>query len=745
MTKQTPQLPAVTTPSLWLTASQLAGCCSDVPSTKRRTQDWLEKASIPSRPRVGRGGGLEYDTRFLPPAVQAALATKNIAAHARKQSVAAEIAPKTTALSIPTPPPTPIAHSDKDKAVADARMALIRAVLDIEHAHGIKKAYQIVSLQIATNSSTQQLITAAALANQRPRKGQPSISPRALENWLSIYREQGWGGLLPTPAPAAPSLQLDDDMAQVLALYKTRDARFRKLSAAVKEVMYRNGQPLDAWQALYFRARRVLDKLGQSHEHHTALIKARNSGSDRDAKLPFKRRDAGMLDPLDVFVVDGHTFKAKVRHPDHGAPFAPELTMVLDWSTRLIVGWSVALSENVFAVGDALRHAVAAHGIPAIVYSDNGGGETAKALDCPIDGIMARLGIEHRTGIPGKPQARGVIERSWQTHAINLARKYGTYQGSDVDGGEYRKVAAELAKEQRAIKASEKTGAIVRLTNKLPAWTTFVADVERMVSEYNLTHRHRSLPKTADGKHMTPAEAWASKFKQELQHRPSPTEARELFMPAVIRTAARGEVRLFNQIYAANELMRRDVDGREVSVRYDIHDPTWVRIYTLDGAYVCDALWNANRIDAMPKAVVEMAREKRVKTAIKRREQQIDTALRELRPTVPAAAPLPLVEWADDIAAVTAPQPSETETEKEMQEPAPQREERPVFDTAGERYEWLMRHTDAWTTADQHWLNAYAASDEYTDLHDYYESRGLGYGNTSALKTNPNQHRRKIT
>lgn len=730
MTKQPTQLPAaVTTTPLWLTASQLAGCCAEVPSTKRRTQDWLEKASIPSRPRAGRGGGLEYDTSFLPPAVQAALAVKKVAAHTSNQSITAEIAPKTTAVAIPAPPPAPLAHSDKDKGVADARMTLLRAALDIEHAHGIKKAYQIISLQVATGAADPSLMAAARTANQKARKGHPSISPRALEGWMSIYRESGWAGLLPTPTVATPAtIRLDDDVAQVLALYQSRDAKFRKLSGAVKSVIAHH----DDFQSLYSRARRALDKLGQSHEHHTALIKARHSGSERDALLPFKRRDSSMLEPLDVFVVDGHTFKAKVRHPDHGAPFAPELTLVLDWATRMIVGWSVSLSENVIAVGDALRHAVTAHGIPAIVYSDNGAGETAKSLDCPVVGIMARLGIDHRTGIPGKPQARGVIERSWQTHAIQLARTYATFQGSDVEGGEFRKIAAELAKEQRAIKTSAKTGEVVRLSNKIPAWTQFVADTEAMVSAYNLTHRHRGLPKNADGKHMTPAEAWASKFRPELEHKPSPAEARELFMPALIRTARRGEVTLFNQTYFANELVRRDVDGRDVSVRYDIHNANWVRIYTLDGVFVCDAQWGGNRIDAMPKAVVEIAREKRVKATIKRREQQIDTALRELQSTLqaPTVDALPFVEVVD------GPTQINQEKEKECQEPAAQQQadvkrQRPIFDTSGDRYEWLMRHKELLTATDQAWMERYAASDEYEELREYYENRGLGYANPS--------------
>jgi putative transposase len=243
------------------------------------------------------------------------------------------------------------------------------------------------------------------------------------------------------------------------------------------------------------------------------------------------------------------------------------------------------LSENVIAVGDALRHAVGNDGIPAIIYSDNGAGETAKQLDCPVTGIIARLGAEHHTGIPGNPQARGLIERSWPTWAIKCARQFGSYQGKDVDSGTLRKVASELAKEQRALKRAEATGEVIQLSNKAPSWKQFIDAVDRAVREYNATHRHRSLPKHTSGphagKHMTPDEAWAAMLDTEHQHMLSPLDLRMLFMPAQLRTAKRGEVQFFNQVYANAELMA--VDGQQVRVHYDIHDPSYVMVYTIDG------------------------------------------------------------------------------------------------------------------------------------------------------------------
>lgn len=708
----------------WLTANELAGL-PGMPNCSKRTREKLTRMGIPSRPRAGRvGGGLEYDGSALPEETRAAIAAKQISTAGSVALAAIDVPAvpsfvSTTVEHVPTVARIP---SQSEKDVADARVRLVNMVHELVHMHGLRNACQLLAARITTGAAGTEAQSIARKANQRARGD--TVSARTLERWVGMHRANGWWGLLPVQETARDLHLVNDDVAAVLGLYQSRDPRFRKLTGAAKEVTRKLGRDFDSWRTLYHRSRRALDKLGKSAKASVALIKARHTGSERDVLLPYKKRDASMLAPLDVFVMDGHTFKAKVRHPDHGAPFAPELTMVLDWSTRMLVGWSASLSENVIAVGDALRHAIGQWGIPAIVYTDNGAGETARIMDCPIDGLMARLGIDHRTGIPGKPQGRGVIERSWQTHAINCARQFGSYQGSDVDGGTYRKVAAELASEQRAIRRAEATGAVVKLNSKAPTWAQFVDAIEVMVREYNTEHRHRALPKREDGKHMTPAEAWAAKFDPSLQHKPTLGELRELFMPAVLRTAKRGQVTLFNQDYQAAELMRRDVDGREVSVRYDIHDPHFVRVYTVDGDFVCDALWNANRIDAMPKPVVQIARERRVATTIKRREQQIETALRELDAPIDVAGTFALPAPAAPV--VKLPLVAEV-TEPDA---IPAATSRPFFDAPSDRYEWLMRNRTEWTAADGTWLRNYVASDDYADLRDYYDGRGMGWNDT---------------
>lgn len=710
---------------MWLSSKHLAGL-DGLPSSEKGTRLWLQRHGVPSRPRNASGGGLEYDCSKLPQTTRAALSAKQIT-EAGSKALAIVDTPAVRSFLPTAAPVAPAAHipSQAEKDLADARIRLVHLVQDLIPMHGLRGACTLLAARIITGEAGEEIRKTARQANQRARGNE--VSARSLERWFGMHREGGWTALLPT-APQAKAPEVADDVAAALGLYHSRDHRFRKLSEAAKEVTRMLARDFDEWHSLYHRTRRVLDKVGQSAEASVALIKSRHTGAQRDAKLPFKRRDTSALEFGDVFVIDGHTFKAKVRHPDHGTPFAPELTAVLDAATRLIVGWSVNLSENVIAVGDALRHAVGQYGVPAILYGDNGAGETAKAMDCPIDGICARLGIDHRLGLPGKPQGHGIIERSWQTHAINAARKFGSYQGKDVDAGTFRKVAAVLAKEQRAIKRAEQTGEVILLTPKLPTWQQFVDGIEVMVHEYNTQHRHRGLPKRADGKHMTPMEALAALGNQSELVMLNQIELRTLFMPAVIRTAKRGQVQFFNQLYQAPDLMRRDIDGREVSVRYDIHNPNYVLIYTLGGEFVCEAQWDANRIDYFPKAVIQMAREKRVSQAVKRRELQIDTALRELGPTVDSTT-LSLPEPSTPF--VTVPSFVETpvsainspSTEVAAQAAAG----RPFFDTPSDRYEWLVRNQEEWTEADSRWLHTYTASDSYADLRDYYEGRGLGW------------------
>ena len=364
------------------------------------------------------------------------------------------------------------------------------------------------------------------------------------------------------------------------------------------------------------------------------------------------------------------------------------------------------------------------------VYSDNGAGQTGKQIDCPYTGIMNRLGIQHETGRPGNPQGRGLIERSWQQTIIECARQFGSYQGSDVDGQRLRKVTAELAKEQRALRRAPASASaeVVKLSPKLPSWKQFMDAVDQAVANYNATHRHRELPERADGLHMTPDEAWDAMLDPALQYKEDPLTLRMMFTPCVQRVAQRGEVVFLNQVYFAPELMQ--VDGKTVRVHYDIRDPRRVWIQNFKNEIICEAKWAANTVDYFPKAVIEMAREKRVQGIVKRRQLQIDTAMRELGTTRDAVVDATVFLPAPGASTALVPsvpgsglQPLELTVSHEDVDAAASTG-RPVFDSPSDRYLWLCEHRDRWNDSDAGWLRDYVASEHYDDFREFYEEPG---------------------
>ncbi|END7973385.1 transposase, partial [Escherichia coli] len=116
--------------------------------------------------------------------------------------------------------------------------------------------------------------------------------------------------------------------------------------------------------------------------------KGRVTGSEYRQLEGFTRRDWSRMPVNYVWIGDGHGMKLKCAHPVHGRPFAPEVTFVIDGGTRFVVGWSLDLAENVFAVAGAIQHGIRHHGKPFLYYSDNGSGETADILDKEIVGIL---------------------------------------------------------------------------------------------------------------------------------------------------------------------------------------------------------------------------------------------------------------------------------------------------------------------------------------------------------------------
>ncbi len=349
----------------------------------------------------------------------------------------------------------------------------------------------------------------------------------------------------------------------------------------------------------------------------------RRTGSHYKQLLSYVKRDWSVLRANDVWIGDGHSLKLKVAHPIHGKPFTPELTMIVDGAGRKVVGWSLALSENAFAVADALRHAISLHGVPAIYYSDNGGGEKNKFLDAEITGMLPRLGIRHETGIAGNPQGRGIIERLNKTIGMTIARQFETGYATGADPETVRKTL--YAVNSLANAKGELTPLQRKAQGKLPTWQQLIEVIQSVIDWYNNEHIHSEI-------RTTPARKYQQMLHAEDVVMLSPIELRDMSRPEFIRKPDRGWVSWNNNHYFNLKLL--DFDREEVVIGIDIHNAESVQVRTKDGRFICEAIWNGNTREAFPVAMVEQQRKERHKRRANLKQQQLDEINAELNPVL---------------------------------------------------------------------------------------------------------------
>lgn len=526
--------------------------------------------------------------------------------------------------------------TEKQRRTADARMVLAAEVLRIEADSGLPRLKVINSLVNSARAEElpEHLQLAASQANAKPGAGR-FISRDPLYQWVLSYLQAQTAAerlLLLAPGKRQPlKPEQIPWLGDFLAHYSTPNGV--PVSEAYDDFKAEwqqryAGQPymLDAMPG-YDAVRYALDKL-------PAFVKQRGRVTGIKARQieGFVRRDWCSLPVNYVWIGDGHGMKMRCLHPVHGQPFSPEVTFVIDGACRYITGWSLALAENTMAVAGAIKHGIQNCGKPFLYYSDNGPGETGQALDAEITGILPRLGIDHPTGIAGNAQGRGIIERLNRTLPVRIARKYPTYFGKGADQENQRVLVKDLKSAFNAMEKGNELNARQRKAlEQIPSFAQVYEAIAEGVEWYN-NREHSELPKKpGTGRHYTPAEFRRYKLEKEeteIEYL-SPFELRDMFMHRVIRTVNRCEIKIVNNIYYATEL--RPEHGNKVFVDFDIHDAEKVIIRRLDGSFICEAVWNANKRLAFPVTAEYVAQQARLKGRRARGEAIIREAEAEAR------------------------------------------------------------------------------------------------------------------
>ncbi|HAE4143963.1 TPA_asm: DDE-type integrase/transposase/recombinase [Salmonella enterica subsp. enterica serovar Montevideo] len=522
------------------------------------------------------------------------------------------------------------ALTENQRQVADARAALVREVFLLEDKGNIGRLKAInYVVSKARSGELPPLLQAAAVTANAKRGSGRTISRDPLYQWVLKYSQaQNAAERLLLLAPGKREEMKVEEiswLADFLAQY--RQSNGRPMTEAyedfVAEWNRRHAEEPYMLQIIpsYDAIRRVVKKLPE-----VVKQKGRVTGSEYRQIEGFTRRDWDAMPVNYVWIGDGHGMKLKCAHPIHGRPFSPEVTFVIDGGTRFVVGWSLDLAENVFAVAGAIQHGIRNHGKPFIYYSDNGSGETADVLDKEVVGILPRLGINHPTGIAGNPQGRGIIERLNRTLPVRIARKYRTYFGKGADRETLRKTNRNLRSAFNALQKGKELNAVQRSAMRdLPSWEELIEAIRDGVEWYN-NRQHSELPMKANGKHYSPAEYRKKRLAEEDTEIEwlSEVELRDMFCPVVEKPVRRCEIHWLNNIYYAPEL--RDEHGRKVLISYDIHNAEKIIVRRPDGSFICEAIWNGNKRAAFPVTAEYHKHQQRIKGMRKRAEEKLRDA-----------------------------------------------------------------------------------------------------------------------
>ena len=630
---------------MFVSVNELVGL-PGMPGTAQGVRYSIRKLASSEHFRRKRAGSktIEYSIDCLPPVTQRALRERHVAQlmatapqeittqppvkRERKQNV---VQPVEAYRGSPQLVEERLnALTENQRKVAEARIALVCEVLRISQEPGFScaSAIRFIVSRLAQGNLEERLESLVITANARKGK-ERTLSAITLKRWIAAFNKaQNAAERLLLLAPGKRDEIKPEEISwlpEFLAQY--RQANGRPMSEAYEDFVA-DWQRRHADEPYMLEVMPSYDVVRYAMKKLPEVVKqkGRVTGSEYRQLEGFTRRDWTAMPVNYVWIGDGHGMKLKCAHPVHGRPFSPEVTFVIDGGTRFVVGWSLDLAENVFAVAGAIQHGIRNHGKPFLYYSDNGSGETADMLDKEIVGILPRLGINHPTGIAGNPQGRGIIERLNRTLPMRIARRYRTYFGKGADRESLRVLNRDLRSAFNALQQDKPLRARQKAAmRELPSWSELIEAIREGVEWYN-NRPHSELPMKPNGKHYSPAEFRKKRLAEEDTEIEwlSDIELRDMFRPMVERPVRRCEIQWLNNIYYAPEL--RDEHGRKVLISYDIHDAERITVRRKDGSFICEAIWNGNKRAAFPVTAEYHKQQQRIKGMRKRAEEKIRDA-----------------------------------------------------------------------------------------------------------------------
>ena len=246
--------------------------------------------------------------------------------------------------------------------------------------------YQLICPALDSGLSTKQrgklVRQIAAETHTDPFGNQTRISRETLDRWIRRYRGGGFEALVPEPRRLAA--RTDAQVLELAASLK-RENPTRTVMQVARILRIATGwAPSESTLLRHFHR---LELMGPGAGEVPAV---------------FGRFEAA--DPDELWVGDA-------LHGPRVGDRKTYLFAFLDDHSRLLPGYRFGFAEDTVRLAAALRPALAARGVPAGIYVDNG----SAFVDAWLLRACAKLGVRLVHSQPGRPQGRGKIERFFRT------------------------------------------------------------------------------------------------------------------------------------------------------------------------------------------------------------------------------------------------------------------------------------------------------------------------------------------